>query len=45
MYDKFPKDFISISIMRELINICKNIFDNKINKNLEKCRKYYYLCN
>jgi hypothetical protein len=44
MYDnKLPKDFISINIMCELINICKTIFDNKINENLEKFIKYYIL--
>ena len=41
--DKLPKDFISINIMCELINICKTIFDNKINENLEKFIKYYIL--
>jgi hypothetical protein len=41
--DKLPKDFISINIMCELINICKTIFDNKINENLENFIKYYIL--
>lgn len=40
--DKLPKDFISINIMCELINICKTIFDNK-NENLERFIKYYML--
>jgi len=44
MYDdKLPKDFISINIMCELLNICKIIFDNRINENLEKFIKYYML--
>ena len=43
MYDgKLPKDFISINIMCELINICKTIFDNK-NENLERFIEYYML--
>ena len=43
MYDaKLPKDFISINIRCELINICKTIFDNK-NVNLERFIKYYML--
>jgi|SaaInlStandDraft_5_1057022.scaffolds.fasta_scaffold12564_4 hypothetical protein len=43
MYDdKLPKDFISINIMCELINICKTIFDNK-NENLERFIEYYIL--
>jgi hypothetical protein len=41
--DKLPKDFISIKIMCELINICKIIFDNNKNENLEKFIKYYML--
>jgi len=44
MYNNtLPKDFISINIMCELINICKTIFDNKINENLENFIKYYML--